>query len=85
MSKSEENTLELKVRSCFAEIVGVPLESVRADANVFEVYGLDSPRALKLISDVEVEFDIDIEEEEAQQIRTLNDVIRLIRAKRVEV
>jgi len=84
MCESRNNTLEGIVRSRFAEVIGVSIEEVRPDANLFEVYHLDSVRALKLISDVEVEFDIDIEQEEARQIRTLNDLIDLIRAKGVE-
>lgn len=66
----------------FAGISGIPQQLVDPDANLFEVYALDSVKALKLISDIEVTFDIDIDEDEARGIRNLNDVIRLIESKR---
>lgn len=81
MPQSPSVTLETKVCSRFAEIVAVPVEKVDPAASLFEAYHLDSVNALKLISHLEVEFDIDIEEREVRQICTLNDVIALIRNK----
>jgi acyl carrier protein len=69
------------VSSRFAEIVGVSPDEVDPAANLVEKYHLDSVNALKLISQVEVEFDIDIAEKDAQRICTLNDVVALIEAK----
>lgn len=82
MPESQGDPLETKVYSRFAEIVGVSEDQVDPAASLFDSYHLDSVNALKLISSLEVEFDIDIEEEEIRRIRTLNDVIALIRAKR---
>jgi acyl carrier protein len=73
--------IEQIVWSRFSTIAGVPLTGLEGDKHLFEVYGLDSIRALKLISDMEVEFDIDIEQEEARSICTLDDVVRLVRTK----
>lgn len=67
--------------SRFSAISGIPVEELDGDKHLFDVYGLDSIRALKLISDMEVEFDIDIEQEEARSICTLNNVLELIRTK----
>jgi acyl carrier protein len=76
-----QNTVEKTVCDRFAAIAEMPAENLDLNAHLVEVYGLDSIRALKLISDIEVEYDIDIEQEEARQICTLNDVIALIHAK----
>lgn len=76
-----ENSVEKTVCDRFAAIAEVAVEGLDRNAHLVEVYGLDSIRALKLISDIEVEFDINIEQEEARQICTLNDVIALIHAK----
>lgn len=81
VSESLVSTVKQTVCNCFAAITEVPADTLDLDANIFEVYGLDSMNALKLISDIEVEFDIDIEQEEARQLRTLNDVIKLIQLK----
>ncbi len=80
-TESETNVVDRTVRSRFAAIMGVPAENLQMDANLSDVYGLDSIRALKLISEVEVEFDIDIEQEEARGICTLDDVVAVVRAK----
>jgi|GEM_PF-6793691 len=69
------------VWSRFSVIANVPIADPEGDKNLFEVYGLDSIRALKLISDMEVEFNIHIEQEETRAICTLDDVVELIRAK----
>jgi acyl carrier protein len=66
----------------FAEIMGLPRETVDLSADLQAQYGVTSIKALKLINDVEVTFDVDIEEDEARQIKTLDDVIRLINEKR---
>ena len=81
IAEAEISTVEETLRSQFAKMVGMETAELDMDANLFEVYGLASIRALKLISDIEVEFDIDIEQEEAREICSLNDVIVLIHAK----
>jgi Acyl carrier protein len=73
--------IEQTVWSRFSTIAGIPVAELEGDKHLFEVYGLDSIRALKLISDIEVEFDIDIEQEEARSICTLDDVVQLVRTK----
>lgn len=79
--QTPSDVVEQTVWSRFSAIAGIPLEELDGDQHLFEVYGLDSIRALKLISDMEVEFDIDIEQEEARSICTLNHVVELIRTK----
>jgi acyl carrier protein len=74
-------TVEEKVRTYFMEIAKVKEDEIDMRANLFTHYGLDSVKAIKIISDIEVEYDIDISDEEAQGIATLEDVIALIREK----
>jgi acyl carrier protein len=75
------DVIEQTVWSRFSVIAGIPIDQLEGDKHLFEVYGLDSIQALKLISDMEVEFDIDIEQEEARAICTLDSVVELIRIK----
>ncbi len=72
-------TIEEKIKSQFAPIAKVNEDEINMDANLFTQYGIDSLKAVKLISDVEVEFDIDIPDDTAQKICTLNDVISIIK------
>lgn len=74
-------TLVKTIATRFAEIIQVPINAIDLDKDIYDVYNLDSVQALKLISDIEVEYDIDIDEDEARQIKTLNDVITLINTK----
>ena len=66
----------------FADIIKVPKETVDLDKDLVDVYNIDSVKALRLISDVEVEYEINIGDDEARQVQTLNDVIALIASKR---
>lgn len=70
--------VEQKVVSYFKEVAKIEEDVIDRDANLFTRYGLDSLKAVKLISDIEVEYDIDIPDEVAQKICTLNDVITYI-------
>lgn len=47
------------------------------DADIFQEYGVNSVRAVKLLSTLEVELDIEFPEEEMQEIRTLEDVRKI--------
>lgn len=80
-SLQTSDAIEQTVWSRFSTIAGIPVEELDGDQHLFDVYGLNSIKALKLISDIEVEFDIDIEQEEARSICTLNSVVHLIREK----
>lgn len=73
--------LEETIKSQFKSICKIDDDEINMNANLFDVYGLDSMKAIKLISDIEVEYDIDIPDEEAQNIRTLNDVVSIIKEK----
>jgi len=73
--------VEETVKSRFATIVGLPVQQIDFDADLRNEYGIDSVKALKLISEVEVEFDVDIEQDEARSVQTLNDLIGMINAK----
>jgi acyl carrier protein len=65
----------------FAEIMNLSQQEINLDASLAAEYGVTSVNALKLISEIEVEFDIDIDEAEARSIQKLNDVIELIKRK----
>lgn len=81
MESVELVNIEETVKARFANIARVPADKLDMEADLFKHYGLDSIKALKLISDIEVEYDIDISQEEARQICTLSGVTRLIQAK----
>jgi len=65
----------LVIQSLFAKLQKLPVDSVDMTADLFEAYGLDSLRAVKLLSSLEVELDIELPSEDTAKIRTLNDVL----------
>jgi acyl carrier protein len=71
--------VELLIKSLFARIQKVPLEAIDMNADLFEVYGVDSLRAVKLLSSLEVELEIELPSEQTAALRTLNDVLRCAR------
>lgn len=70
--------VEERVKSYFKDIANLEEEEIDMNANLFDQYGLDSIKAIKIISDIEVEYDIDIPDKDAQKICCLNDVVKLI-------
>jgi len=66
------------IAASLAKLVGKKVDEIDFEANIFDDYGVDSVQAVKLLADVEVEYDVDIPEEEAQQIRTLNDLLNVV-------
>ena len=72
-------TVEEKVKLYFKSIIKYDDNEIDLNANIFTDYSIDSVQAVKLISDIEVEYDIDIPDEDAQKICSLNDVVSLIK------
>ena len=47
-------SLKENVSAKFADITQLPRDRIQLDSDLFDVYNLDSVKALKLISDIEV-------------------------------
>ena len=64
----------------------VPLETIRPDST-FEELGIDSQDRINILFELEGEFDIEIDDEQAKQVTTLQQMIdgitRLVDAKAV--
>lgn len=66
--------VEQIIKNLFAKIQKIPVDQIDIKADLFEVYGVDSLRAVKLLSSLEVELDIELPETEVGKLRTLADV-----------
>lgn len=67
-----------KIQEIIAEQLDVPQEQVAPEASFVDDLGADSLDLTELIMAMEDEFDIEIDDEEAQQLRTVQDVITYI-------
>lgn len=75
-------TIETKVRKMIAEkIPNVDIEDVVPEASLIEDLGADSLTIVELIMSMEEIFDIEIDDDAAQSLVTVQDAINFIKAK----
>ncbi len=67
-----------KIKAIVAEQLGVDEDQVTADASFVDDLGADSLDTVELIMAFEEEFEVEIPDEEAQKIKTVQDVIDYI-------
>ncbi len=67
-----------KVREIVAEQLGVDVEEVTPEASFIDDLGADSLDTVELVMALEEAFDIEIPDEDAEQIKTVNDAIKYI-------
>jgi len=68
-------TVEAKVKEIIASQLGVDQEEVVPEASFVEDLGADSLDLVELIMAMEEEFGIEVPDEEAEKIRTVQDAI----------
>lgn len=71
--------IEERVRSIISDQLGVAEEQVKPESKFIEDLGADSLDIVELIMAMEEEFETEIPDEEAEKIRTVNDVISYIK------
>jgi acyl carrier protein len=70
-----------RVKSIIVEQLGVSMEEVTPKASFIEDLGADSLDIVELIMALEEEYDMEIPDEDAEKIQTVNDVISYIQEK----
>ena len=73
-----EKTLERRVIEIIVEQLGVSEEEVTLEASFIEDLGADSLDLVELIMAMEEEFGIEISDEDAEKIQTVQDVVNYI-------
>jgi acyl carrier protein len=68
-------TLALQV---LAELAGVSPETLHSDQELVADLGIDSPRALLLIAELEDRLEIEIQDEDLVQLHTVGDVLAAV-------
>lgn len=69
-----------KVKEIIASQLGVEIEEVTSEASFIDDLGADSLDTVELVMALEEEFGIEIPDEDAEKITTVNDAISYIEA-----
>jgi acyl carrier protein len=70
-----------RVKAIIVEQLGVSLEDVKPAASFIEDLGADSLDIVELIMALEEEYDLEIPDEDAEKIQTVDDVTKYIQNK----
>lgn len=77
-------SIQDRVLKVIATSKRIPVEDVRPDSS-FESLNIDSLDRLNILFDLESEFDIEIDDEQAKQVRTIHEMVegitQLVQAK----
>ena len=74
-------TLDERVKDLVIKQLGVDAGKVNNDSSFIDDLGADSLDTVELVMAFEEEFDLEISDEEAQKMRTVQDVINYLRDK----
>ena len=70
--------IEAKVKSIIADQLGVSEDEIKMESSFIEDLGADSLDIVELVMAMEEEFEIEIPDEEAENIKTVGDAIKYI-------
>ena len=71
-----------KLREIIGEVLNIDTDTITADTTFVDDLGADSLDIFQIIMGMEEEYDIELESEAAEQIRTVGDAVEAIRAIR---
>ena len=74
------SSIEEKVKSIIVEQLGVNEQDVTGDAHFVDDLGADSLDTVELVMKFEEDFDIEIPDEDAEKIQTVQDAVDYINA-----
>ncbi len=72
------SSVEARVREIICEQLGVSEDEVTPEASFIEDLGADSLDIVELVMGLEEEYDMEIPDEDAEKIRTVQDVVNYI-------
>ncbi len=70
--------IELKVKSIIADQLGVGEDEIKPESSFIEDLGADSLDIVELVMAMEEEFEVEIPDEEAENIKTVGDAINYV-------
>ncbi len=74
----EQKEIEARVKKVVASVLGVEEDDIKPESRFVEDLGAESVQSLELVAAFEDEFDIEMEEDAALQIKTVGDAVSFI-------
>lgn len=81
IKQEEKMGLNPKIKDIIVEQLGVDPEKVKPEASFIDDLGADSLDIVELVMAMEEEFDLEIPDEDAEKLKTVNDVTSYLQAK----
>lgn len=79
--RPDADALKSQIKEIIAKNALAELSTVTDDALLRDDLGVDSLLALEIVFDVERQFNVTLTEDEARQLKTVNDAVRLVASK----
>lgn len=70
-----------KIKEILAEGLGLDFNEITLDSNIIEDLGADSLDMVEIVMAIEDEFSIDIQDEDIETIKTVEDIVKYIEDK----
>ena len=67
-----------KIQAMLAEALNLPLEKVTMDSKIVDDLGADSLDAVELISRLEDEYNVTVEDEDVENMVTVGDLVNMV-------
>ncbi len=77
----KENTVKERLRKVIAKELKVEPESIADDAHIGNDLGIDSADMISVLYDIEDEFKVEISDEEAGEISTIQEMYSVVKGK----
>ncbi|MCM8820373.1 MAG: acyl carrier protein [Candidatus Omnitrophica bacterium] len=74
----EHKEIEARVKKVISEVLGVDEEKITPESRFVEDLGAESVQSLELVAAFEDEFDIEMEEDAALQVKTVGKAVEFI-------
>ena len=73
--------IKKKTLEILANITGQPTETITPEMDLVAQLNIDSPKQLQLLVELEEAFDIEIEDDDAAKMNSVNDVLEYLEAR----
>jgi acyl carrier protein len=74
-------SLEAKVKEIISKTIKVPVDQLGNDDDLVERHGMDSLARVEIVTDLEREFDVRIEDSVSIQLRSVSKCLEVIRGQ----